>query len=312
MAEPIVPAVSVVIPTRNRERLIGRAVANALAQVDVAHEVVVVDDASTDGTLDRLTELSDPRLRVVGRAEQGRLARARNSGIQAAAGEWIALLDDDDVWAPDKLARQLAAAIDAGAGFSYSGALTVDDDLRPLHRWRLPDPEELLAELLALNVMPAGASNVLVRADLMRDLGGFDTELSHTADWDMWIRMAAATGGAAVTEIQVAYRIHPHGQESNRGVEMMEELQLIENKHRELRSRLGVELDRKAFADYARKRGGAPNQAAASRSRLRRVLPEPVVTLARRMRPASAPRGGIASPEWLTRAAAAQARLSAG
>ena len=309
------PVVSVVIPTRNRERLIAAAVANALAQREVDLEVVVVDDASTDGTATVLRELNDPRVRVVTRPTQGRLAAARNSGIEAAQGEWIALLDDDDVWSPDKLVRQVRVAREGDAGFAYSGAITVDQNLHPLHLWRLPEPDHLLAELLALNVLPAGASNVLVRTDLLRRLGGFDVSLSHTADWDMWIRMANAVAGAVVTEIQVAYRIHPHGQESNRGDEMMEELELIEDKHSALRSQLEVQLDVGAFRDYARKRGGTTTPAAAERSspsRLRRRAPAPAVSLVQWIKSRRPARSGIPSPEWLSQAATAQARVRAG
>lgn len=294
------PEVSVVIPTRNRERRISSAVDNALRQRDVALEVVVVDDASTDGTWQLLEAIADPRVVTVRRAVRGRLAAARNTGIEAASGEWVAFLDDDDVWSPDKLRSQLDAARTPDVGFVYSGAITVDEDLRPLHSWRLPDPGLLLADLLALNVMPAGASNVLARTELLRDLGGFDCALSHTADWDLWIRLAAATQAACVAEVQVAYRIHPFGQESNRGDEMMEELETIERKHAELRAALGVELDRASFADYARKRGGAnvrPRPEGARVTRVARALRARAGRATRRVLPGG--EAQVPRPAWL-------------
>ena len=296
------PQVSVVIPTRNRQHLIADAVGYALDQPGVTVEVVVVDDASDDGTGDVLAEIDDQRLRVVRRRERGRLAAARNSGIGAASGRWVAFLDDDDLWSPDKLRLQLAAVEGSGAGFAYGGAVTVDDDLEPLHLWRQPEPKELLRELLALNVLPAGASNVLVRTALVRELGGFDPALSHTADWDMWIRLARATKAASVPEVVVAYRLH-ESQESRREQEMVAELDVLEAKFRALRAELGVELDRAAFEEYAAKRSNDP-EAAATRpaGRVRRAL---TGIRARAGGSVGRPwrKGGrtaVASPDWLT------------
>ena len=255
------PQVSVVIPTRNREHLIADAVGNALDQPGVRVEVVVVDDASDDGTAGVLGAIDDQRLRVVRRRERGRLAAARNSGIAAASGRCVAFLDDDDLWSPDKLRLQLAAVEASGAGFAYGGAVTVNDDLEPLHLWRQPEPKDLLRELLVLNVLPAGASNVLARTALLRELGGFDTALSHTTDWDMWIRLARATSAASVPEVVVAYRLH-EGQESRREQEMVAELEVLEAKFRALRAELGVDLDRAAFEEYAARRSSDPEAAA--------------------------------------------------
>jgi hypothetical protein len=295
------PSVSVVIPTRNREHLISDAVEMALAQRDVDVEVVVVDDASTDGTADVLAGIGDPRLRVVGRREQGRLAAARNSGIEAARGEWVALLDDDDVWSPDKLRLQVAASAASGAGFAYGGAITVSTDLEPLHAWRQPDPDLLLRELLAINVLPAGASNVLARTDLIRELGGFDVGLSHVADWDMWIRLAAASKGVSVPEVLVAYRLHS-GQESDRGAEMVAELAEIESKYEDLRNEMGVELDRAAFESYAAKRGGGDETEDGGRSGIVARVRGRI-----RRRFASGDSRAIGSPDWLVAYAARMA-----
>src|SRR6185437_6540351 len=99
--------ISVIIPLYNRREEIGRAIASALRQSRAPHEVVVVDDASRDGSADAVAALGDTRIRLL-RHEQNRgAAAARNTGIEAATGEWIALLDSDDEWEPEKLARQL-------------------------------------------------------------------------------------------------------------------------------------------------------------------------------------------------------------
>ena len=95
--------VTVVIPTRNRSRLLPVAVSSALGQEDVEVEVVVVDDASTDDTQKVLADLADERLEVVRLSSRQGVSRARNIGIAAAGAGWLAFLDDDDIWAPRKL-----------------------------------------------------------------------------------------------------------------------------------------------------------------------------------------------------------------
>ncbi|MBA2640000.1 MAG: glycosyltransferase family 2 protein [Nocardioidaceae bacterium] len=158
------PEVSVVIPTRNRWRLLeARGLASALCQQDVSLEVVVVDDGSTDETPRRLASLNDDRVRTI-RNERGTgVARARNSGMAAARGEWIAFLDDDDIWAPRKLRLQLDAAAQASADFVYGGVAHLDDELRVLATFAPPAPDRGHQALIAGISLPAGASNVLAR-----------------------------------------------------------------------------------------------------------------------------------------------------
>ena len=187
---------SVVIPTRNRWPLLSRAIASALAQRHVDFEVVVVDDGSTDETEARLAALDDARVRTI-RLSGGSGARARNAGIAGAAGRWIAFLDDDDVWSPDKLRTQLDRAELSGAGFVYSRAVHLREPGEVVRMHALPQPGELARELLVANVIPAGASNVMVRTPLLAELGGFDEEFDHLADWDLWIRLAREAPAAA-------------------------------------------------------------------------------------------------------------------
>src|SRR5213592_4830183 len=110
------PEVSVVIPTHSRWDLLSTAaLPAALAQEAVVLEIVIVDDGSTDSTAERLAEITDTRVRVIRHERARGVAQARNAGIGAARGTWIALLDDDDLWAPDKLRTQLDTATSEGA-----------------------------------------------------------------------------------------------------------------------------------------------------------------------------------------------------
>jgi glycosyltransferase involved in cell wall biosynthesis len=209
-----IPEVSVVIPTRNRWGLLSRsALPAALMQKDVDAEVILIDDASSDETPARLAALEseDPRVTVIRHDARQGVARARNRGIAEARAGWIAFLDDDDLWAPDKLRRQLDRAEETRAGFVYGAAIVLDNRRKVLRLLESPESAGLAFGLACENVVPAGQSNVLARTELVRQLGGFDDQLALIADWDMWIRLARAERSAACNETLVAYVLHPEG-----------------------------------------------------------------------------------------------------
>ena len=242
------PDVTVVIPTRNRCEVVSqKALRSALAQEAVEHEVVVVDDASTDETAARLATVADPRLRVLRLNERAGVARARNAGIAAARGAWVAFLDDDDVWSPRKLRTQLDAARDGEADFVYSGVVSIDGGSVPRYVFPLPRPTELPLRILRSSVLPAGCSNVLARTELVRALGGFDEQLFQLADWDLWIRLSWNGRPAATEEVLVGYVEHDENMLLTDPRDVTPELAYLEEKHRDLRARHGVELDRATF-----------------------------------------------------------------
>ncbi len=210
------PAVSVVIPTRDRWPLLATTLASALGQDGVALEVVVVDDGSATAA-PAAAPFDDPRVRIVRNDRSLGVAGARNRGIEAARGEWIAFLDDDDVWAPAKLRRQLDAAAAARASFAYAGVILVTADRGLVTIADPPAPDRLPQLLAAYNAIPAGASNVVVATDLAREVGGFDPSFGHLADWDLWVRLAAAAPAAACDEPLVGYRLHPQSMRSTAG-----------------------------------------------------------------------------------------------
>ena len=123
-------AVTVVVPTRNRGSVLPLTLASILSQVDVAVSVVVVDDSSADDSGEWLRSFPDPRLRVIQRDRPGGPAAARNDGMAAAHTRWVAFCDDDDLWAPSKLAAQLAALeAKPHARWSCTGTVSVDESL---------------------------------------------------------------------------------------------------------------------------------------------------------------------------------------
>ena len=202
------PSVSVVVPTRDRRDRLRLALISVLRQREVDIEVVVVDDASTDGTADMVSGLADRRLRVVRQTSPGGVSAARNRGIAEASGRWVAFLDDDDLWEPQKLALQLEAATRSSRTWVYTGDVNVDDDLRVLSAFAPPTPERVMERLHRYNPVPSGASNVIVQADALEEAGPFDPDLKRTEDWDMWIRVARTGPPASVPRPLVAYRFH--------------------------------------------------------------------------------------------------------
>lgn len=123
--------VSVVVPTYNRARFIEEAVESILAQSLPPLEVIIVDDGSTDDTANVCARFHEP-VRYIRRQNEG-AAAARNAGIRAAMGDWVAFCDSDDIWKPRKLQLQMAALAVTGAGWSFTGFGLIDPDGRPVH-----------------------------------------------------------------------------------------------------------------------------------------------------------------------------------
>lgn len=223
--------ISVVIPTRNRSGSLGLALRSALRQRDVELEVLVVDDGSTDDTSEVVANVGEPRVRLIRREDSGGVSAARNHGAAEATGAWLAFLDDDDVWAPDKLARQLAASRAAGRTWVYTGWVVVDETLHVMAGRPPPPPDRVARLLYRCNAIPTGGSNVIVRRDTFDQSGGFDPHLSNGEDWELWIRLTGQGLPAWVPEPLMAYRIHPANASLDVGA-VWSTVDLIEHRHR--------------------------------------------------------------------------------
>lgn len=242
--------VTVVIPTRNRCRLLRQTLGTVLAQESTDLDVVVVDEGSTDETPRMLRQLPRDRLSVLRHEQPKGVSAARNAGIAAATGHWVAFVDDDDIWAPAKLSAELAAVRETpGAGWACAGAVRVDARLRLCGAERTPVASTVADTLLARNAIPGGASGVVARTDLLRKVGGFDEALSNLADYDLWIRLGLAAPLAAVDRPLVGYRVHPSGMAHD--VRRSEhELAYIEQKYLTVRRARGITVQRERFLWY--------------------------------------------------------------
>lgn len=203
--------VAVVVPTRNRRELLLDVLGAVLAQRDVDVEVVVVDEGSSDGSADAVAALGDPRVRVVRHEVARGLPAARNIGIAHVRDEWLAFCDDDDLWAPTKLAEQLAAIDASGAVWSCTAAAEVDPQLSIIGWQRPPASGIDLEAMRGRNPVPGGGSTVLVRRDAVLRLGGFDESMRAAEDWDMWWRLCSLGPPATVDRPLVAYRVWTQG-----------------------------------------------------------------------------------------------------
>ncbi len=191
-----VPTISVVIPAHNSAQTIRDCLDSVVAQTRQPKEIIIVDDASRDHTLTCIEEwqrTASQALNVICRQENGGPAAARNAGIQAATGEWIAFLDADDAWLPWRLEKQIAMLQQHPDAILLCGQTIGFSDTVPQQCAApkdLPTPDMLtLPKMLSHN--PVATSTVFARRDVLTKLNGFDTAFRGPEDYDLWLRLVA-------------------------------------------------------------------------------------------------------------------------
>jgi glycosyltransferase involved in cell wall biosynthesis len=200
------PTISVIIPAYNGERTILETIKSVQAQTFTDFELLIVDDGSTDRTLDLLRSIQEPRLKIF-TYENGGLTVNRNRGITLATGEFMAFIDQDDLWTPDKLELQLAALQQnpkAGVAYSWTSVMGEKGE------WFLPCEQMLFEgnvypELLA-GYFPMNGSNLLVRREAVESVGQFDLAIAPCDDWEYALRLAVQWPFVLVPKIQNFYR----------------------------------------------------------------------------------------------------------
>lgn len=227
------PQVSVVISTCNRKDLLPTALGSALEQRAVDHEVIVVDNGSSDGTERMLASWSHPRLRVIRNETSLGSVGGRNTGLAHAEGEWVGMLDDDDLWAPEKLRAQLDALEATGRDWAYTGCVHIDGAGEILGGRPPLSPEAVMAELPIRFSLPGGMSNVIWRRNCLDGDGLLDPRLPFPADWDVSLRLSRHGPPACVARPLVAYRQHG-GNMSRNAARYRLELIMLEAKRADL------------------------------------------------------------------------------
>jgi glycosyltransferase involved in cell wall biosynthesis len=210
-----VPEVSVVVPNYNYAPYLENAIDSVLAQTFESVEVLVVDDGSTDESLEVLRGY-EKRVRVFSQSNQG-VSAARNKGISESRGKYIAFLDADDSWHPSKLKSQLEYFSDPAVGMVYCRMNYTDLSGKVLCANGPGEKGHVLREIAFLRGpgVPAGGSAAIVRRECFETVGLFETKLSTTADWDMWRRIACRYKIELVASPLVYYRLHPTAMHRN-------------------------------------------------------------------------------------------------
>ncbi|MBT3569540.1 MAG: glycosyltransferase [Opitutae bacterium] len=183
------PKVSVIIPTYDRIETLPRSLNSVFKQTFSDWELIVVDDGSTDGTDEMvLRDYSSVRLH---RQENKGVSSARNAGVALASGEWIAFLDSDDAWFPEKLERQLSSL-----ATEHELRLSHTDEIWIRNGRRVNQPKEYAKSgghlyRRCLRLCCICPSSVLIRKDFFEELGGFDEAFPACEDYDLWLRITA-------------------------------------------------------------------------------------------------------------------------
>lgn len=233
------PQVDVILPTHRGLRWVDEAIASVLGQTHESLHLYVVDDASSDGTFAHVCERwsDDPRVTALSLETPLRAAGARMQAVEVGDGEWLAFIDQDDRWLPEKLARQLALAtaeptsdavhtdcahIDTASALLI-GSARRENAARSGVPWRSLDRDALLRACFRANRIRLASA--LVRRSAFEDVGGFDAGLFGGEDWDFWVRFAAAGHGIAhLAEPLLERRLHAEATSSARRAERIEGL----------------------------------------------------------------------------------------
>ena len=216
------PIISVVITCYNYGHYVAGCLESVLSQTFQAFEIIVVDDGSTDNTGEMVQSfLGDPRITYLKQSNRGQ-ANAKNRGIREARGEFVAFLDADDLWEPDKLQKQLDCFDDETVGVVYSRALYIDDQGKNLNRevesfgiHLTPRWGKVLPYLLFDNFVPF--SSAMVRRKLLAR--GFNENIKMAIDWELWLYLSLECRFGFVDEKLLRYRMGHEGQMSKNAQE---------------------------------------------------------------------------------------------
>ena len=202
--------VSVIIPTYNRKDLLKETVDSILSQTYTDFELIIVDNFSEDGTEQFVKKLKDKRIRYFKHQNNGIIAVNRNYGIDKANGELIAFCDDDDLWYPEKLERQVKEfenneqlGLVCTNGYTYDGKKLVR--LMGKNRDNILSFERLIDENTIIS------SSVMVKKVALEELGKFDTskDILTAEDYELWLRIASKYDVKYIGKPLIKYRIHP-------------------------------------------------------------------------------------------------------
>ncbi|MGB3642819.1 MAG: glycosyltransferase [Rivularia sp. (in: cyanobacteria)] len=220
-------SISVIIPVFNGEKTIEETINSILNQTFKDIEIIIINDGSTDATLEIIKNISDSRIKIFSYPNAG-LSASRNRGIDRAKGEYISFIDADDLWTPDKLELQWQALqSNPQAAVAYSWTDYIDESSKFLKSGRrIKINGDAFSKLLITNFLENG-SNPLIRQEAL-EIGGFDESLPAAEDKDMWLRLAANYEFACVEKPQILYRTSTTSMSTNLKRQEIASLKVIE------------------------------------------------------------------------------------
>ncbi len=224
--------VSVIIPTYNRAHMVGRAIESVLVQTYRDLELIVVDDGSTDNTGGIVGNFSDSRLTYIKlRKNSGASAVPRNAGLKIARGEYVAFLDSDDEWLPEKLEKQInkfqTLPKPNNVGIVYCGFYYISEKSGQIAHVVAPNFRgNVFTNFLEGNIM--GSLTTLIKRECFEKIGYFDEALSRSQDYDMWMRLSRYYDFDFVMEMLAKYHIHQDQRSPNLNAQIQTKEQLIE------------------------------------------------------------------------------------
>lgn len=253
--------VSVIVPVYNVENYIAQTIESVLNQTYSHFELLIIDDESPDRSLEICRQFSDPRIKIIGQKNRG-LAGARNTGIRHARGEYLAFLDSDDLWLPEKLAQHIKhLETSPQVGVSFSRSEFIDGQGRALGIYQMPKLQGITpSHLLCRNPIGNGSAPVIRREVFeaicfQDDRYGkvenfyFDENFRQSEDIECWLRIAAETSWKieGIPEALTLYRVNGEGLSANLIKQFNSWEQMIE-KHRSRSPQLLAEWEKPARA----------------------------------------------------------------
>jgi len=204
------PTVSVIIPTCNRARIVGRAIRSVLNQTYQNFEIFVVDDASNDNTEAVVRNFNDERIKYIRHDKNRGGSAARNTGIKASKGQYIALLDDDDEWLPEKLEKQINKFKNSkdSVGVVYGGHITFSSKTGKIIDRSIPVARGVVYPYTLKSGLASGGSMPLIKKECFEKVGLFDETLPALQDGDMWVRISQHYEFEFVPDYLAKYYVH--------------------------------------------------------------------------------------------------------
>lgn len=204
------PHISVIMPVYNRESLVSKSITSVIDQTYTNWELIIVDDGSTDGTIDAIKKIDDKRIRLIQINHCGHINHVMNTGVKNCTGNWLAFLDSDDLWLPEKLESQLIILKKEKTKWIYSNYEFIDENENKIHRQNfkfIPFSGQILNELIMTKTSVTICS-IMIEKKFFNEIGGFSERNDIRGDYEFTLRAALHTPVSVVPNTLVQVREH--------------------------------------------------------------------------------------------------------